>query len=67
MNGNHGIHHMSYTVVHNLLFTVVCVSFCLPVAMCNVLHVSSSNVVLLGVGDEIQAASLRYVQQEGLL
>lgn len=31
---------LSYTVVYNLFFIVVCVSFCLPVGMCNVFDMS---------------------------
>lgn len=38
---------LSYTVVYNLFFIVVCVSFCLPVGMCCVFDVFLARMDML--------------------
>lgn len=55
---------LSYTVVYNLFFIVVCV--CL-LGMCNVSDIARMDMPFEGgSGGEIQAASLSCVQQKGL-
>ena len=59
---------LSYTVVYNLFFIAVCVSFCLPVGVFCFWYVSSldGSVVPLGVRGEIRAASLSCVEKKGV-